>query len=99
VRVRQGRVRGLLTFGSSDSTDDASDIFTVAPNGTRQRNLTQSPGVFDLEPVWSPDGTKIAFASTRDDYDYEIYVMNWDGSNPMRLTRASTARTGRRTAR
>jgi Tol biopolymer transport system component len=35
--------------------------------------------------AWSPDGTRIAFASTRDG-NYEIYVMNADGSAPRRLT-------------
>ena len=29
----------------------------------------------DVQPAWSPDGTKIAFASNRDG-DYEIYVLD-----------------------
>ena len=36
-------------------------------------------------PVFSPDGTRIAFMSTRDG-NAEIYVMNVDGSNLRRLT-------------
>jgi TolB protein len=36
-------------------------------------------------PVFSPDGSKIAFMSTRDDYP-DIYVMNRDGSGIRRLT-------------
>ncbi|MCX8126557.1 MAG: hypothetical protein N3E40_05415, partial [Dehalococcoidia bacterium] len=42
----------------------------------------------DITPCWSPDGTKIAFASYRDPATgaYNIYVMNADGSNPVRLT-------------
>lgn len=39
----------------------------------------------DSYPVWSPDGSKIAFASDRDG-NWEIYVMNADGSNPKYLT-------------
>jgi hypothetical protein len=40
----------------------------------------------DLAPVWSPDGTRVAFESLRDG-DSEIYVMDADGSNPVNLTR------------
>ena len=36
-------------------------------------------------PTWSPDGSKIAFHSTRDGNN-EIYVMNADGSGQTRLT-------------
>ena len=38
------------------------------------------------EPAWSPDGTRVAFASFRDG-DREIYVMDADGGNPVNLTR------------
>jgi Tol biopolymer transport system component len=48
---------------------------------------------WDDSPVWSPDGTKIAFVKTdissdRDGYS-EIHVMNADGSNQTRLTKNS----------
>ncbi|MCH8822130.1 MAG: PD40 domain-containing protein [Planctomycetes bacterium] len=36
-------------------------------------------------PSWSPDGKKIAFYSNRDG-NYEIYIMNTDGTNQTRLT-------------
>ena len=39
------------------------------------------PPTDDFEPAWSPDGTKIAFASNRDG-NHEIYVMNADGTEP-----------------
>lgn len=41
--------------------------------------------VNNTAPSWSPDGTKIAFYSDRDG-NYEIYVMNVDGTNQTRLT-------------
>ena len=45
----------------------------------------------DYRASWSPDGTKIAFASSRDVnngtyHDDEIYVMNANGTNPVQLT-------------
>jgi Tol biopolymer transport system component len=39
----------------------------------------------DLRPNFSPDGRHIVFSSRRD-RDYEIYVMNADGSDQRRLT-------------
>ena len=38
-------------------------------------------------PSWSPDGTRIVFSRQADPYqNFEIYVMNADGSNQTRLT-------------
>ena len=52
------------------------------------RRLTTNRGfrIMDVQPAWSPDGEKIAFSSNRRDNNYEIHVMNEDGSNVDRLT-------------
>ena len=44
----------------------------------------------DGSPSWSPDGSKIVFYSERDG-NSEIYVMQTDGSHPMRLTRTAAS--------
>jgi Tol biopolymer transport system component len=58
-------------------------IFTANPDGTDVRQLTTD--VNDLNPAWSANGRRIAFASKRDG-NYEIYVMDADGQNQTRLT-------------
>ena len=54
------------------------------PGGSVTTRLTNN-AAFDLEPVWSPNGDKIAFSSDRDG-NFEIYLMDANGSNPIRLT-------------
>ena len=56
-----------------DVTDDRS-LFAISTDGR------------DISPVWSPDGSRIAFGFSQHDH-WEIYVMNADGSNRVRLTR------------
>ena len=46
--------------------------------------LTTNPAE-DGGPVWIRDGNKIVFHTNRDG-NYEIYVMDADGSNQTRLT-------------
>jgi Tol biopolymer transport system component len=46
-----------------------------------------SAGDSDYRPAWSPDGTQIAFFSTRDG-NGDIYLMQSDGSHVVRLTNA-----------
>jgi Tol biopolymer transport system component len=57
-------------------------------NGTNQLRLTNQLAD-DLSPSFSPDGTKITFVSSRDAGNFEIYVMDSDGSNQVRLTNST----------
>jgi TolB protein len=62
-------------------------------------NLTNDPAA-DFCPAWSPDGSKFAFATDRDGpahFNYEIYVANADGSDPVRLTDDDSLEPGSRT--
>ena len=48
-------------------------------DGSNQQQLTFND-IDDMFPVWSPEGAQITFDSDRDG-DFEIYVMDADGSN------------------
>lgn len=65
------------------------DIYKVASSGGVATRLTAAPSV-ESEPVWSPDGATIAFASDRNG-GQDIYVMSADGGDLRRLTFHSAA--------
>ena len=72
---------------SADGTKIAftrnNDVFVADANGTNAVNITKT--VNNEDPAWSPDGARIAFMTTRDGHS-ELYLMNPDGSNVVRLT-------------
>jgi dipeptidyl aminopeptidase/acylaminoacyl peptidase len=62
----------------------AGEVNVMNADGSRLINLTNDPAA-DGSPAWSPDGTRIAFLSTRDGA-YDLYLMNADGTGVTRLT-------------
>ncbi len=84
--------RYLIAFSSSRGSEASdSDIYVMDPDGSNKVNLTDNDSENEY-PSWSPDGSKIAFYSDRDGgwdgtgFDYDIYVMDSDGSNLVQLT-------------
>lgn len=72
--------------------DGNEEIYVMNVDGSDPVNLTLHPAD-DCNPGWSPDGTRILFMSTRDgdwrnerEDNWELYVMDADGTNQTRLT-------------
>lgn len=62
------------------------DVFTVPTDKGTWRNLTRSSGTADREPVWSPDGSKIAWFSDATG-EYQLMVGSQDGTTPPKAYR------------
>jgi Tol biopolymer transport system component len=70
-------VNGRIAFATEGAQ---SQIYTVNPDGTDQRELTHaSNGVQVDMPDWSPDGSRIAYVSNTSG-NYDVMVMNADGT-------------------
>lgn len=71
----------------SDRIGPENDIYVINIDGTGLVNLTNDPANDDEDGVFSPDGTMIVYMSDRDGGgDEEIWTMNADGTNKVRLT-------------
>ena len=71
---------GQIAFTSI--RDGNREVYLMHADGTGQVNLTNN-AADDEWPVWSPDGSRILFGSTRD--GGSVYEMNADGSGVTRL--------------
>jgi Tol biopolymer transport system component len=64
----------FIAFCQASIPEDTLNIFTIRPDLSDSTQITHGEG---QGPVWSPDGTKIAFTRNR-----KLWIMNADGSNP-----------------
>ena len=82
------------TIAFVTNRDGNSELYVENADGSNPRNLTKSPGndggLGGIKgALFSPDGSKLLFASTRDTHDQdnsELYVANVDGTGIHRLT-------------
>ena len=89
-------VNGKIAFDSDRRDGDDrrgvdEDIWTMDPDGGNLVNLTAGSKMDELAPNWRADGQRIAFMSdrvtaTNPEADFEIFVMNADGSHQTQIT-------------
>ncbi len=88
-----GNVEARPDLAFVSTRDGDYSIYEMNADGGAQGRLTDAemdastPGglFFQVEPAWSPDGTKIAFSSRRGG-SFDIYVMSADGTGTTQLT-------------
>jgi Tol biopolymer transport system component len=66
-------------------SDNTTDIWVMDADGSNQLDITNTPGISELVPKWSPDGTKIAYVLT-DFITPGVWVMNPDGTDQRKFS-------------
>src|SRR5437867_5004860 len=80
------RVAFVVTTLSEERDEYLANIWVADGSGGAPRRFTAGPRR-DIEPRWSPDGTRLAFLSERGPKDkLQLYVMPADGGEPTKLT-------------
>ena len=70
-----GSGSGKVVFAVNDNQTFSSDLAVINVDGSGRTKLTNTADDSESQPVWSPDGTRIAFIDNAG-----ISVMNADGS-------------------
>jgi TolB protein len=66
-------------------------IWVMNRDGSNQRLVFGPPRGSGWDPVWSPDGSQVLFASDRGE-DIQLYVIDLDGSNLQQVTQLENLR-------
>jgi len=78
------RNAALSPTGVRAAFEARGEIFTVPVEKGDVRNLTQSSGAHDRSPVWSPDGTQLAWFSDASG-EYQLYIGDQRGTAQPRV--------------
>ena len=60
------------------------DVYVVNTNGGKALQITTN-AAYDGDPIWSPDGKQIAFATDRNG-NFDVYLVPAEGGAPLRIT-------------
>jgi tricorn protease len=91
VQPQWARYPSISPDGSTLAFTYKGDLYRVPSAGGQATQLTFHEA-HDYQPVWSPDGKQIAFASDRYG-NFDVFIMNAQGGDASRLTFHSTDET------
>ena len=86
---------GRISFSRSDDKLNTTQIYTVNPDGTDLKQITNvAKGEAAVFSDFSPDGKLIAYDSNKVDQDgandrVQVYIANADGTGVVQLTRGA----------
>jgi Tol biopolymer transport system component len=81
------RLAFAATQASAVPENGETQIYVMNADGSNLTQLTRDPSSQNIQPAWSPDGKRIAYAKWSNDVDGSgLYVIGADGNGQTRLT-------------
>ncbi len=74
--------------GITGNIANGFEVYVMGADGSNPIRLTNN-SASDVQPSWSPDGTRIAFTTQRTGLPL-VFVMNANGSNQVNITQSTT---------
>jgi len=84
MEIEYRMASGRIAFQSDRMEPGNTDIYVMKDDGTDIQRVTSNAAI-DVAPAWSPDGTRIAFASNRSG-DSQLFVVDVDAGTVTQLT-------------
>jgi Tol biopolymer transport system component len=78
--------RAGTTKGSNATNDPSTELFVIRADGRGQPVRLTNNQEEERAPMWSPDGQRLVFVARRGGPDFELCVMNADGTGLQQLT-------------
>ena len=79
----------LVAVDKTDTANQNSDVWVYDLQSESTKRMTFDPAI-DAMPVWSPDGTRVVFSSSRKQ-SFDLYLKNTDGTQEERAIEATPA--------
>ena len=96
LTAEEGEIKSVAWSPTGEwiAFEQHSAVWVVRPDGSEQRKVADVPIEYHwrpyvAQPVWSPDGRRIAFAApgVGEERNADIFIINVDGSGLLNLTR------------
>lgn len=78
----------VFDYFADEAARTLTDLFVVEPDGSGRRALTDTPGVAEAQPDWSPDQGEVVFTASPNAQQgpWALWAMEASGANRRQLT-------------
>ena len=76
---------GFIAYVSTQTGKTEIWLYDIGNRVSRQLTFSNYFGIYNQRPSWSPDGNRIVFKSNPTPAQFQIWIINSDGSGPPEL--------------